>query len=185
VPTQRWLVTDAEYAKIRPMPPKAAAAQPGPARPAPALHITANGPAARRLLDLLTKAGITSMLPAGHPAPTVEDSNAGAPPSSGAVTYVFADGSLVSATQQQLVRPLPYSAVRLVGTDQPLHWSTGTLVVLDHGASFVQVVLVSSTGVLTQVTARGVPAQNVPVPMTEGQLRSLAETVDRTMQTGN
>jgi hypothetical protein len=37
VPTQRWLVTDAEYAKIRPMPPKAAAAQPGPARPAPAL----------------------------------------------------------------------------------------------------------------------------------------------------
>jgi hypothetical protein len=44
VPTQRWLVPDAEYAKIRPTAPKAAAAQPQPARPAPALQTTANGP---------------------------------------------------------------------------------------------------------------------------------------------
>jgi hypothetical protein len=98
---------------------------------------------------------------------------------------VFADGSLISATQQQLLRPLPYSVVGLVGTAEPVHWPTGTLSVLNHGASFVQAVLVSSTGVLTQITARGVPAQNVPVPMTEGQLRSLAETIDREMQTRN
>jgi hypothetical protein len=179
------VIPDAEYAKIRPTPPKAAAAQPELARPAPALQFTANGPAASYLLNLLTKAGIASMLPASHPAPTMQDNNAGGPPTTGEVTYVFADGSLLHATQQRLVRPLPYSVVGLAGGAEPLYLSTGTLVVLNHGASFVQVILVSSTGVFTQVTARGVPAQNVPVPMTEGQLRSLAETIDREMQVGS
>jgi hypothetical protein len=83
------------------------------------------------------------------------------------------------------VRPLPYSVVGLVGGAEPLHWSTGTLVVFNCGASFLQAVLVSSTGVLTQVTARGVPAQDVPIPMTEARLRSLAEATDRDIHTGN
>jgi hypothetical protein len=45
VPTQRWVIPEAEYARIRPARPKAAAAQPENARPGPALQITANGPA--------------------------------------------------------------------------------------------------------------------------------------------
>ena len=182
VPTQRWLVPDAEYAKIRPAPPQAAAAaQPEQARPAAAAQITANGPVASRLLDRLTKAGIASMLPANHPTPTVEDQNAGGSPAIGGVTYAFADDSLISVTQQQLMRPLPYSVVGVYGTAEPLQRPNGTQLVVNHGASFVQVVMVSSTGVLTQVTARGVPAQNVPIPMTEVQVRALAEAMDRSM----
>jgi hypothetical protein len=137
VPTQRWLVTDAQYATIRRTQPIAAASQPEPVRPAPVLQITANGPAAHHLLGLLTKAGIGSMLPASHSAPTLEDHNAGASAIIGEVTYVFADGSLVSASQQQLVRPLPYSVVGLVGAAEPLQWSTGTLVVFNYRASFI------------------------------------------------
>ena len=181
--TQRWVIPEAEYARIRPARPKAAAAQPENARPAPALQITANGPASSHLLTLLTRVGLASMLPAGHRAPTVQDHNSGGPPTTGEVTWAFADGSLLHATQQQLVRPLPYSVIGLVGAAEPVHRSTGTVLVLNHGVSFVQAILVTSTGVFTQVTARGVPGQNVPVPMTEGQLRSLAESIDREMQT--
>lgn len=185
VPTQRWLVPDAEHAKIRPAPAKAADAPPATARPAPDEQVTANGPAARRLLGLMRRAGVTSMLPAGHPAPRVEDRKVDASPATGEVTYAFADGSLVTASQQQLTIPLPYSVVGLAGGAVPVQASTGTQVVLSRGASFIQVLLISSSGVLTQVTARGVPAQDVPIPLTEGQLRALAEIIDRQMQRGN
>src|SRR4029453_4004079 len=96
MPTQRWVIPEAEYARIRPARPKAAAAQPENARPGPALQITANGPASSHLLTLLTRVGLASMLPAGHPAPTVQDHISGGPPTTGEVTWAFADGSPAS-----------------------------------------------------------------------------------------
>jgi hypothetical protein len=69
---------------------------------------TQNGPASTQLPALRTKAGLDNLL-VDSPKPSLTDHKWPGAPIGAQVTYAFANGSVVSATQQQLNQPVPYS----------------------------------------------------------------------------
>jgi hypothetical protein len=165
-----WLIPDADYAEL---PHPAGSARPDLTR----IVTTANGPASTHLLTLLTTAGLRKLLP-GAPTPILEDCKSPGAPVSGRVTYAFANGSIVSATQQQMMHAYPYSVVGLTEGGTLTKRPTGSLLVSHPGNSVNQVFLISSSGLMTAVTVFGVQAANVVPPMTIAELVALAIAID-------
>jgi hypothetical protein len=146
------------------------------ARAPGALHETPGGPASARLVHLLSRA-FSGELKVALPPPELVDYSATGP-SAGNVTYAFSDGSLINASQQQLPHPMPYSAVGVTSENEPQGWASGTQVVLNNDADFLQVILITKTGLMTQVTVRGVSLRGIAIPVTAGQLMSVAKKLD-------
>ena len=165
-----WLIPDADYAKL---PHPAGSARPDLTRIVP----TANGPASTHLLTLLTTAGLDKLLP-GAPTPILEDRKSPGAPVSGDVTYAFANGSIVSAKQQQMIHAYPNSVVGLTDGAQLTKRPTGSLLVSHPGNGVNQVFLISSSGLMTALTAFGVQAANVVPPMAIAELVALATAID-------
>jgi hypothetical protein len=101
------------------------------------------------------------------------------------LTFTFADGRLVSATQQRLTKPLPYSVVRVADPRQLSVSQTGTVVAVVTGTSTYQVLSVTRDGLMTQITARGVLAkQALPPPLTIAQLQAMSNAIDAALAQG-
>jgi hypothetical protein len=170
-----WLIPDAQFAKL----PRPAAVPGAPSAPNVVdVKTTQNGPASNGLLARLANAGLDKMLVAA-PTPTLTDHKSPGAPVGAQVTYAFANGSIVSVTQQQLIRPVPYSVAGAT-TDgaQLTQRNTGTQVVVHQTDVSSQIVMISSTGLLTTVTSFGVLAQDVPPPLSATQLATLAASLD-------
>jgi hypothetical protein len=165
-----WLIPDADYVKL---PHPSATARLDLSR----IVITANGPMSTHLLTLLIEAGLGKLLP-GAPTPILEDRKSPGAPVSGDVTYVFANGSIVSATQQQMMHAYPYSVVGLTGGGTLTRRPTGSLLVSHPADSVNQVLLISASGLLTSVTAFGAPGADIATPLTIDELDALAAAID-------
>jgi hypothetical protein len=165
-----WLIPDADYAKL-----------PHPASMGTLdlaqIVTTNNGPASTHLLTLLTNAGLGKLLP-GAPTPILEDTKSPRAPVSGDVTYEFANGSMFSATQQQMIHAYPYSVVGLNDGAQLTKRPTGSQLVSHPGDFANQVFLISSSGLMTVLTVFGVQGANVAPPLTVDQLFTLAAALD-------
>jgi len=165
--TSKWLIPDDAYLAKYP-PPKV-----GTDVSHPSQTVASNGPIARRLLSLLT-----GSLPSSARPVAVEDLKSPNAPSAGQLVAELPDGGVINATQQQLLRPLPYSAIGFTEQDQLLSWPSGTQVVLMHRPSFVQAVMFKPDGLMRQVSAVGVPARAVAPPLSEPQLLAIMRKLD-------
>ena len=165
--TSKWLIPDDAYLAKYP-PPKVGTdvSQPSPT-------VASSGPIARRLLSLLT-----GSLPSSARPIAVEDLKSPNAPPAGQLVAELPDGGVINATQQQLLRPLPYSAIGFTEQDQLLSWPSGTQVVLMHRPSFVQAVMLKPDGLMRQVSAVGVPARAVAPPLSEPQLLAIMRKLD-------
>ena len=162
-----WLIPDADYAKL----PRPAV---GTTTPRPQIAATANGPAATRLAGVLAAAGIGELLPGASP-PILTDRKSPGARVAGCVTYEFADCRVVFAVQQQMMRPYPYSVVGLADGARLTQRPTGSVLVSYPGRATSQVFLISTSGLVTTLTASGV---QVAPPLTIDQLVALATAVD-------
>ena len=140
---------------------------------------TADGPASTRLAGVLADVGIGELLPGVSP-PILTDRKSPGAPVAGCVTYEFADRRVV-AVQQQMLRPFPYSVVGLTDGARLTQRPTGSVLVLNPGRATNQVFLISTSGLMTTLTASGVHAAP---PLTIEQLVAVATAVDsRTAET--
>jgi hypothetical protein len=168
--TSKWLIPDDAYLAKYP-PPKVGKVGTDVSQPSPT--VASNGPIARRLLSLLT-----GSLPSSARPIAVEDLKSPNAPPAGQLVAELPDGGVINATQQQLLRPLPYSAIGFTEQDQLLSWPSGTQVVLMHRPSFVQAVMLKPDGLMRQVSAVGVPARAVAPPLSEPQLLAIMRKLD-------
>ena len=169
-----WLIPDADYAKM----PRPAVVT--TTRRAPLIAATADGPASTRLAGVLADVGIGELLPGVSP-PVLTDRKSPGAPVAGCVTYEFADRGVVFAVQQQMMRPFPYSVVGL--TDGARFYAAPHRIRAGSypGRATNQVFLISTSGLMTTLTASGVHAAP---PLTIDQLVALATAVDsRTAET--
>jgi hypothetical protein len=165
--TSKWLIPDDAYLAKYP-PPKV-----GTDVSHPSPTVVSDGPIARRLLSLLT-----GSLPSSARPVAVEDLKSPDAPPAGQLVAGLPDGGVINATQQQLLRPLPYSAIGFTEQDQLLSWASGTQVVLMHRPTFVQAVMFKPDGLMRQVSAVGVPARAVAPPLSEPQLLAIMRKLD-------
>ena len=165
--TSKWLIPDDVHLAKYP-PPKV-----GTDVSHPSPTVVSNGPIARRLLSLLT-----GSLPSSARPVAVEDLKSPDAPPAGQLVAELPDGGVINATQQQLLRPLPYSAIGFTEQDQLLSWASGTQVVLMHRPTFVQAVMFKPNGLMRQVSAVGVPARAVAPPLSEPQLLAIMRKLD-------
>lgn len=171
VPTTQWMIPDADYLKHYP--------------PAPAPAIPANtkvtqiqdGAASKRLLALTLGSGVAATKLAALPH-QLADMSASDTPTLATVAFTFPDGSVVSASQQQLVKPLPYSAMHVVTSDQITVAANGTMTTIVSGNSMIQIISVTRSGLMTQITARGVFAKKIDPPLTAAELRTMSSAID-------
>jgi hypothetical protein len=169
-----WLIPDADYAKLPR--PSVGTTMPRP----PQIAATADGPASTRLVGVLADVGIGELLPGVSP-PILTDRKSPGAPVAGCVTYEFADRRVVSAVQQQMMRPFPYSVVGLTDGARLTERPTGSVLVSYPGRATNQVFLITTSGLMTTLTASGVHAAP---PLTIEQLVALATAVDsRTAET--
>jgi hypothetical protein len=99
----------------------------------------------------------------------------------GQVELALPDGSRIIATQQQLTRPLPYSAIGVADASQLITFPSGTqaVVVQSDGGNWIQVVMVRPSGLMTQVTGEGIPPRGVKPPLSMPELVSLMQRLDQ------
>jgi hypothetical protein len=169
-----WLTPDADYAKL----PRPAVGATTPR--SPQIVATADGPASTHLAGVLAEVGIGQLLPGASPSILTDRKSPGAPVA-GCVRYEFADSRVVFAVQQQMMRPFPYSVVGLTDGARLTQRPTGSVLVSYPGRATNQVFLISTSGLMTTLTASGMQAAP---PLTIGQLVALATAVDsRTAET--
>ena len=117
------------------------------------------------------------------PSPSLIDSSASGPVA-GNVSFVFPDGAFIDASQQQLPHPLPYSGVGIVADNVPEKWASGTQVAVIDDSDFLQIIMVTKTGLMTQITVRGVPLRGIAIPVTKADLLSAARQLDVLIASG-
>ncbi|MEV4642453.1 hypothetical protein AB0J80_34425 [Actinoplanes sp. NPDC049548] len=174
-----WLISDDEY--LRQFPPAKKADSKAVAA-APAVAKTVNGPAAQRLLALTLGAGPSVAGLDSSSRELVDEKVAST--TIATVSFTYPDGRLVTATQEQLPRPLPRGALRITNDEQIQYTPSGSAVVVVQTPDTAQVVLVTKAGLMTQITARGILAQDVPPPFTVADLHTIMMAVDTAIAAG-
>jgi len=97
---------------------------------------------------------------------------------SNAVDYQTDNGGMLEVRQQQLDRAVQLGTITQNSpTDSLESMPDGTqLVVVRHAPrSFLEIVYVRQTGVMTIVSANGVPGKDIAVPLSEHALRTLVQ----------
>jgi hypothetical protein len=182
VPTNAWLIPDDDYLKKHSPPSvRRDTRQPQPLAAGPESRVR-NGPASQRLYRLLLSSGDAAAKLSSTSRELVDNVTSGNV--IGTLLATFADGSLVSASQQQLTKPLPYSVVRVTDKSQLSVSDSGTALAVVTGTNTIQVLSVSKDGLMTQITARGVFAKQVQPPFDTAQLLAMSKAIDTAVAEG-
>jgi hypothetical protein len=183
VPVSRWLLPDDEYFMRYPATSTKNEAGSSPLTAPSTQSEVPNGPASQRLLALVRGwTGAASTLPA-LPQELVDITAPGAP-TIGSLLFSFPDGRVLTATQQQLIKPLPYSIIRVTDESQLSVSQNGTVTAVVTSVSTIQVLSINMGGLMTQVTARGVLTADVRPPLTIEQLRDVSNVIDAAISQG-
>jgi hypothetical protein len=165
-----WITSNADFARQHPASPTGHPNRAG-------ITETANGPAATHFATLLRRAGLQNLCPNALELVLTDHKSPGAPVSA-QVVCALEDGRGLHATQQQLIFPLSPNLIGIHDTAKVTERPTGSVLIARPHELQHQVILITSAGLFTQVTAWGVPALDLDPALSIEQLTALMTAMD-------